>query len=90
MYREILKELTNRYDLDTFQIEKDYLFENGLDKCYPLDPYQAVAQYRLFIEEIVDKYLLDNGLATKEELVTQRQFKTIFNTSSVKDGEFHG
>lgn len=90
LYREILKELTNRYDLDTFQIEKDYLFENGLDKCYPLDPYQAVAQYRLFIEEIVDKYLLDNGLATKEELVTQRQFKTIFNTSSVKDGEFHG
>lgn len=90
LYREILKELTNRYDLDTFQIEKDYLFENGLDKCYPLDPYQAVAQYRLFIEEIVDKYLLDNGLATKEELVTQRQFQTIFNTSSVKDGGFHG
>ena len=90
LYREIIKELTNRYDLDTFQIEKDYLFENGLDKCYPLDPYQAVAQYRLFIEEIVDEYLLENGLATKEELVTQRQFQTIFNTSSVKDGEFHG
>lgn len=90
LYREILKELTNRYDLDTFQIEKDYLFENGLDKCYPLDPYQAVAQYRLFIEEIIDKYLLDNDLATKEELVAQRQFKTIFNTSSVKGGEFHG
>lgn len=90
LYREILKELTNRYDLDTFQIEKDYLFHNGLDKCYPLDPYQAVAQYRLFIEEIIDKYLLDNGLATKEELVAQRQFKTIFNTSSVKGGEFHG
>lgn len=90
LYREILKELTNRYDLDTFQIEKEYLLENGLDKCYPLDPYQAVAQYRLFIEEIIDKYLLDNDLATKEELVTQRQFKTIFNTSSVKGGEFHG
>lgn len=90
LYREILKELTNRYDLDTFQIEKDYLFHNGLDKCYPLDPYQAVAQYRLFIEEIIDKYLLDNDLATKEELVAQRQFKTIFNTSSVKGGEFHG
>lgn len=90
LYREILKELTNRYDLDTFQIEKDYLFENGLDKCYPLDPYQVVAQYRLFIEEIIDKYLLDNDLATKEELVAQRQFKTIFNTSSVKGGEFHG
>ena len=90
LYREIIKELINRYDLDTFQIEKDYLFQNGLDKCYPLDPYQAVAQYRLFIEEIVDDYLLENGLATKEELVTQRQFQTIFNTSSVKDGEFHG
>ena len=90
LYREILKELTNRYDLDTFQIEKDYLFHNGLDKCYPLDPYQAVAQYRLFIEEIIDKYLLDNDLVTKEELVAQRQFKTIFNTSSVKGGEFHG
>lgn len=90
LYREILKELTNRYDLDTFQIEKDYLFKNGLDKCYPLDPYQEVAQYRLFIEEIIDKYLLDNDLATKEELVAQRQFKTIFNTSSVKGGEFHG
>nr|DAZ58653.1 MAG TPA: repressor domain protein [Caudoviricetes sp.] len=90
LYREILKELTNRYNLDTFQIEKNYLFENGLDKCYPLDPYQAVAQYRLFIEEIIDKYLLDNDLATKEELVAQRQFKTIFNTSSVKGGEFYG
>ena len=84
LYREILKELANRYGLDTYQIEQDYLYENCLDKCYPLDPYQCVPQYRNMIEDIINEYLISNSLADKNDIIATKKYKTIFSKTNSK------
>lgn len=86
LYREILKELTNRYGLDTYQIEQDYLYENCLDKCYPLDPYQCVSQYRNMIEDIINEYLINNNLANKDDVIVSKKYQTIFSSTNSKVG----
>ena len=86
LYREILKELTNRYGLDTYQIEQDYLYENCLDKCYPLDPYQCVSQYRNMIEDIINEYLINNNLANKDDIIASKKYQTIFSGANFKAG----
>lgn len=93
LYREILRELSNRYGLDTYQIEQDYLYENCLDKCYPLDPYQCVPQHRNMIEDIINEYLLNNNFADKDDIIVSKKYQTIFSdtnsntNSNVKGGE---
>lgn len=84
LYREILKELANRYGLDTYQIEQDYLYENCLDKCYPLDPYQCVPQYRNMIEDIINEYLISNSLADKNDIIATKKYQTIFSKTNSK------
>lgn len=86
LYREILKELTNRYGLDTYQIEQDYLYENCLDKCYPLDPYQCVSQYRNMIEDIINEYLINNNLVNKDDIIASKKYQTIFSGTNSKVG----
>lgn len=84
LYREILKELANRYGLDTYQIEQDYLYENCLDKCYPLDPYQCVPQYRNMIEDIINEYLISYSLADKNDIIATKKYQTIFSKTNSK------
>lgn len=80
LYKEILMELKKTYGLDPNQIQVDYCYENNLDTCYPLEPYEFVPTYRKMIEEIIDKNLLKFGLMEDNQVLPCKEYKTIFDT----------
>ena len=65
LYKNILMELENLYDLDTQQICADYCYENNISSCYPLEPYEFNLKYREMIESIVNSNLIKFGIAKK-------------------------
>lgn len=81
LYRNILLELENLYDLNTTQIQADYLYENNLTSCYPLDPYSFVPKYRDMIEQIVNTNLIKYKIASEDDPITSTRHITIFDTS---------
>ena len=79
LYRNILLELENLYNLDTNQIQADYCYENNLKTCYPLDPYEFVPKYRDMIETIVNDALISNGIVSADYPIASQRHITIFD-----------
>lgn len=80
LYKEILMELKKTYGLDPYQIQADYCYENNLETCYPLEPYEFVPKYRKMIEEIIHKNLLKYRITKNDQVLPCEQYKTIFDT----------
>lgn len=80
LYSNILKELENLYDIDTQQIQADYLYANNLQSCYPLEPYEYKPEYRDMIEQIVNTNLIKYGIASKDDPIVSNKHITIFDT----------
>lgn len=85
LYKNILKEMENIYNIDTSQIQSDYCYENNIESCYPLEPYEFVARYRDMIENIVNENLIKYGIATKDDMITSTRHITIFDTPVPKN-----
>lgn len=80
LYKNILWELENLYNVDTQQIQADYCYENNINSCYPLEPYEFVPKYRDMIESIVNSNLIKYGIATESDPITSTKHMTIFDT----------
>lgn len=80
LYKEILMELENIYDIDTVQIQADYCYENNVESCYPLEPYEFVPKYREMIEQIVNSNLIKYGIAAENDPIVSTKHVTIFDT----------
>ena len=78
LYRNILYELENLYDLDTAQIKSDYCYETGKTDCYPLEPYEFNHKYRDLIEGIVNNALISNGIVSPNDPIATNKHITIF------------
>lgn len=85
LYKNILKEMENIYNIDTSQIQSDYCYENNIESCYPLEPYEFVARYRDMIENIVNENLIKYGIAAKDDMITSTRHITIFDTPVPKN-----
>lgn len=79
LYKNILLELENLYDVDTQQIQADYCYENNLTSCYPLEPYEFVPKYRDMVEQIVNSNLIKYGIASEDDPITSTKHITIFD-----------
>jgi len=79
LYKNILWELENLYDVDTQQIQADYLYENNISSCYPLEPYEFIPKYRDMIEQIVNSNLIKYGIASEDDPITSTKHITIFD-----------
>ncbi len=80
LYKNILLELENLYDLDTQQIQADYCYENNITNCYPLDPYQFNKRYRDAIELLVNDTLTKYRIVPVDSPIASRRHQTIFDT----------
>lgn len=80
LYKNILWELENLYDIDTQQIQADYCYENNISSCYPLEPYEFTQKYRDMIEQIVNTNLIKYGIASESDPITSTKHITIFDT----------
>lgn len=80
LFRNILNELENLYDIDTQQVHADYLYENNLTSCYPLEPYEYSPKYRDMIEQIVNSNLIKYGIASVDDPIISKKHITIFDT----------
>lgn len=84
LYKNILWELENLYDIDTQQIQADYCYENNISSCYPLEPYEFVPKYRDMIEQIVNSNLIKFGIVSEGDPIASSKHITIFDMQ-VKD-----
>lgn len=84
LYKNILLELENLYDLDTQQIQADYCYENNITTCYPLDPYQFNKRYRDAIELLVNDTLTKYGIVSEDNPIATRRHQTIFDKPAMK------
>lgn len=80
LYKNILMELENLYDIDTQQIQADYCYENNILSCYPLEPYEFLPKYRDVIEQIVNSNIIKFGIATEDDPITSTKHITIFDS----------
>lgn len=80
LYKNILKEMENIYNIDTNQIQADYCYENNIESCYPFEPYEFVQKYRDMIESIVNDNLIKYGIASEDDPITSTRHVTIFDT----------
>lgn len=90
LYKNILWEMENLYDVDIQQIQADYCYENNINSCYPLEPYEFVPKYRDMIEGIVNSNLIKYKIASESDPITSTKHVTIFDTpvKSVYEGLF--
>lgn len=80
LYKNILKELENIYNIDTQQIQADYCYENNMESCYPFEPYEFNPRYREMIESVVNHNLIKYGIATEDDPIISTRHITIFDT----------
>lgn len=80
LYKNILWELENLYDINTQQIQADYCYENNISSCYPLEPYEFVQKYRDMIEQIVNSNLIKYGIVSEGDPIASTKHITIFDT----------
>lgn len=80
LYKNILEEIENIYNIDTNQIQADYCYENNITSCYPLEPYEFKQKYRQMIEGIVNDNLIKYGIASEDDPITSTRHITIFDT----------
>lgn len=58
LYHNLFLELQNIYqDLDLSQMQEDYCFENGLERCYTMDVIEHNKELRILFEHMVDDLL---------------------------------
>lgn len=86
LYKNILEEMENIYNIDTNQIQADYCYENNITSCYPLEPYEFKQKYRQMIEGIVNDNLIKYGIASEDDPIASTRHITIFDTP-VSDNE---
>ena len=55
-------------------------YENNVESCYPLEPYEFISKYRDMIESIVNDNLIKYGIATEDDPITSTRHVTIFDT----------
>lgn len=79
LYKNILWELENLYDINTQQIQADYCYENNISSCYPLEPYEFVPKYRDMIEKIVNSNLIKYCIASEDDPIASTKHITIFD-----------
>lgn len=79
LYKNILKELENTYNIDTQQIQADYCYENNIESCYPFEPYEFNSKYRDMIENIVNSNLIKYGIVTEDDPIASTRHITIFD-----------
>lgn len=79
LFKNILLELENLYNVDTQQVQADYCYENNINSCYPLEPYEFVPKYRNMIESIVNSNLIKYGIAAESDPITSTRHITIFD-----------
>lgn len=84
LYKNILWEMENLYDIDTQQIQADYCYENNILSCYPLEPFQFSQKYREMIEGIVNSNIVKYGIASEDDPIVSTRHITIFD-SPVKE-----
>lgn len=87
LYKNILKEMENIYHIDTNQIQADYLYENNLTSCYPLDPYEFKQKYRDMVEGIVNNNLIKYRIVSKDDPITSTKHITIFDNPVSEENE---
>lgn len=87
LYKNILKEMENIYHIDTNQIQADYLYENNLTSCYPLDPYEFKQKYRDMVEGIVNNNLIKYRIVSKDDPITSTKHITIFDNPVPEENE---
>lgn len=80
LYKNLLKEMENIYNINTNQIQADYCYENNIESCYPFEPYEFVPKYRDMIESIVNDNLIKYGIASEDDPITSTRHITIFDT----------
>lgn len=80
LFKDILLELENIYNIDTVQIQADYCYENNVESCYPLEPYEFVPKYREMIEQVVNSNLIKYGIAAESDPIASTKHVTIFDT----------
>lgn len=80
LYKNILWEMENLYDVDTQQIQADYCYENNLTSYYPLEPYEFSQKFRDMIEQIVNSNLIKYGIASEDDPIASTKHITIFDT----------
>ena len=78
LYHNLFLELQNLYlDIDLVQIQEDYCFENGLERCYTMEVIERNKELRTLFEHMVDDLLDRYKLKSDtDEEYTAR--KTIF------------
>ena len=79
LYKNILMEMENLYDIDTQQICADYLYEKNLPSCYPLEPYEFEPKYRDMIEQIVNSNLIKHNIVSEDDPIASMKHVTIFD-----------
>ena len=58
LYHNLFLELENLYpDIDLAQMQEDYYFENGLERCYTMDVIEHNKEIRTLFEHMVDDLL---------------------------------
>lgn len=78
LYRNLYIELEEMYpDVDIQQLQDDYCYENGIDKCFPLDAIEHNKPIRDLFETLVDSLLESYQL--KPESNTRIKRHTIFD-----------
>lgn len=82
LYKNVLLELENLYNIDTQQVQADYCYENNISSCYPLEPYEFVPKYRDMIEGIINSNLIKYGIASEDDPITSTKHITIFDMSA--------
>ena len=87
LYKNILKEMENIYNIDTNQIQADYLYENNLTSCYPLDPYEFKQKYRDMVEGIVNDNLIKYKIVSKDDPIASTRHITIFDSPVPEETE---
>lgn len=80
LFKNILLEMENLYDVDTQQIQADYCYEKNLPSCYPLELYEYNPKFRDMIEQIVNSNLIKYGIASEDDPITSTKHITIFDT----------
>lgn len=84
LYKNILMEMENLYDVDTAQITADYCYENGKESCYPLEPYEFNHKYRELIEGIVNNALISNDIVSSDNPLATNKHITIFDNAKLQ------
>lgn len=80
LFKNILKEMENIYCIDTNQIQADHCYENNIESCYPLEPYEFVPKYRDMIESIVNDNLIKYKITSENDPIVSTRHTTIFDT----------